>query len=89
MLNAAKQKNLVARLNRIEGQVKGIRKMVETPRYCPDILNQIAAVRRALDSVSLEMIECHMNTCVTHAIRKNKGEASVKELVKTIDRFVR
>ncbi len=35
------------------------------------------------------MIECHMNTCVTHAIRKNKGEASVKELVKTIDRFVR
>jgi DNA-binding FrmR family transcriptional regulator len=89
MLSPAKQKNILGRLNRIEGQVRGVKKMVEAPRYCPDILNQIAAVRRALDAVSLEMIECHMGTCVSHAIRKNKGEASIKELVRTIDRFVR
>lgn len=89
MLTPAKQKNLIARLNRIEGQVKGIKKMVLEPRYCPDILNQIAAVRRALDSVSLEMIECHMGTCVSHAIKKNKGEASIRELVATLERFVR
>jgi CsoR family transcriptional regulator, copper-sensing transcriptional repressor len=89
MLTAVKQKNLVARLNRIEGQVRGIRKMVQEPRYCPDILNQIAAVRRALDSVSLGMIETHMSTCVSTAIKKNKGEASIRELTRTIERFVR
>lgn len=89
MLSAAKQKNLISRLNRIEGQVKGIRRMIQEPRYCPDVLNQIAAVRRALDSVSLEMIETHMNTCVSTAIRKNKGEASIRELTRTIERFVR
>ncbi len=89
MLNAAKQKNLIGRLNRIEGQVKGIKKMVLEPRYCPEILNQIAAVRRALDSVSLEMIQCHMNTCVSGAIKRDKGEASIRELVQTIERFVR
>ena len=89
MLTASKQKNLLSRLNRVEGQVNGLKKMIQEPRYCPDILNQIAAVRRALDSVSLEMIERHMNTCVTSAIRKNKGEASVRELVATIERFVR
>lgn len=89
MLSQAKQKNILGRLNRIEGQVRGVKKMVEAPRYCPDILNQIAAIRRALDSVSLEMIECHMNTCVSQAIRKDKGGPSIQELVKTIDRFVR
>ena len=89
MLNPAKQKNLVSRLNRIEGQVKGVRRMVEEPRYCPDILNQIAAVRRALDSVSLEMIERHMSTCVSHAIKKGKGAVSIRELTKTLERFVR
>ena len=89
MLVPAKQKSLVSRLNRVEGQVRGVRKMVEQPRYCPDILNQIAAVRRALDSVSLEVIECHMNTCVSAAVRKNKGADSIRELVRTIERFVR
>lgn len=89
MLSPAKQKNILARLNRIEGQVKGVKKMIQEPRYCPDVLNQIAAVRRALDAVSLEMIECHMSTCVSGAIRKNKGEASIRELVATIERFVR
>lgn len=89
MLSSAKQKNIIGRLNRIEGQVRGVKKMVEAPRYCPDILNQIAAIRRALDGVSLTMIECHMNTCVSTAIKKNKGEASIGELVRTIDRFVR
>ncbi len=89
MLTPAKQKNIISRLNRVEGQVRGVRKMVENSRYCPDVLNQIAAVRRALDSVSLEIIESHMNTCVSTAIRKNKGEASVAELIKTLGRFVR
>ena len=89
MLNSAKQKNLVSRLNRIEGQVRGVRRMVEEPRYCPDVLNQIAAVRRALDSVSLEMIECHMNTCVSYAVKKGTGAASIRELTRTIGRFVR
>jgi DNA-binding FrmR family transcriptional regulator len=89
MLSAAKKKNIIGRLNRIEGQVKGIKKMVEESRYCPEVLNQIAAIRRALDGVSLTMIESHMSTCVSTAIKKNKGEASISELVKTIDRFVR
>lgn len=89
MLTPLKQKNVVARLNRIEGQVKGVKRMVLESRYCPEVLNQIAAVRRALDSVSLEMIECHMSTCVSGAIKKNKGEASIRELTATLERFVR
>ena len=89
MLNEARQKRLISRLNKIEGQVRGIKRMVEEPAYCPRILNQVSAIRRALDSLSLEMIENHMNTCVTAAIKKNKGGESIQELVKIIDRFVR
>ena len=89
MLSPKTQDNLLIRLNRIQGQIQGIRKMVEKPRYCPQMMNQIAAVRRALDSVSMLMLEDHMNTCVTNAIKKNKGKAHIKELLSTIDRFVR
>lgn len=89
MLSEGKQEELIKRLNRIEGQVRGIKKMVEEPKYCPDILNQITAVRRALDSVSLSMIEEHMNTCVSSGIRKGQGETYIKELKDTIGRFIR
>ena len=89
MITEPEKKNLLERFSRIEGQIRGVRKMIEDQRYCPDILNQVAAVRRALDSVSLKVIESHMNTCVSNAIRKNKGKDSISELIDTVERFIR
>ena len=62
------------RLNRIEGQVRGLNKMVEEDRYCVDILTQIAAVRSALDSVALQFLRDHTHGCVQDAIRSGKGD---------------
>ena len=58
---------LVKRLNRIEGQVRGIGKMIETDRYCVDVLNQVSAVQAALDAVALQLLEHHLHGCVHDA----------------------
>ena len=63
---AIKQTNLL-RLRRIEGQVRGIQKMVEEDRYCADILTQVAAVQKALKAVSRELVRNHLRHCVAHA----------------------
>jgi DNA-binding FrmR family transcriptional regulator len=60
----ASQKKLVSRIKRIGGQVAGIERMLEDKRYCVDILNQIAAVRSALDALGVELITRHLETCV-------------------------
>ena len=89
MLNPKTQKESLNRLGRIEGQVRGIQKMVEDRKYCIDILTQITAVRRALERVALLVMQQHMGTCVTEAISSRKGEPKIKELMKTIDQFLR
>ena len=73
---AVKTANL-KRLRRIEGQVRGIQKMVEEERYCADILVQIASVQEALRGVSRELMRNHIQHCATHAIHKGKNEATV------------
>ena len=70
----AKSANL-ARLRRIEGQVRGIHKMIEGDRYCPDILTQIMAVQEALRGVTRELVRNHLRHCVTSAVREGGGEA--------------
>lgn len=60
----ASQKKLVSRIKRIGGQVAGIERMLEDKRYCVDILNQIAAVRSALDALGIELVTRHLETCV-------------------------
>ena len=77
------------RLRRIEGQVRGIARMVEQGRYCIDIIQQLTAARKALDQATLEVMKSHINGCVTTAITKRQGAAKINELMDTIHRFVR
>ena len=78
-----------ARLKRIEGQVRGVVRMVEAQRYCIDIIQQLTAARRALDEVSLQVMRGHINVCVSQAIRKQEGTRKIDELMQTIHRFVK
>jgi CsoR family transcriptional regulator, copper-sensing transcriptional repressor len=77
------------RLRRIEGQVRGIHKMVEEDRYCIDVLTQVAAVKAALESVSLTLLDDHMEHCVADAIQSGDGTEKVKELSAAVKRLVR
>ncbi|MDQ6900615.1 MAG: metal-sensitive transcriptional regulator [Candidatus Dormibacteraeota bacterium] len=77
------------RLNRIEGQVRGLRKMVEDDRYCIDVLTQVSAVQSALESVALLLLRDHTQHCVTEAIRAGDGTDKVRELSEAVERLVR
>jgi DNA-binding FrmR family transcriptional regulator len=85
-----KARNL-ARLKRVEGQVRGIQKMVEEERYCADVLVQIAAVQEALRGVGKAMLKHHLDHCVTHAIRGSEaeGQAVREEILDLVDRYGR
>jgi DNA-binding FrmR family transcriptional regulator len=77
------------RLNRIEGQVRGLQRMVGDDRYCIDVLTQVSAVKAALESVALLLLEDHTEHCVAEAIRAGDGEAKVKELNSAVERLVK
>ena len=86
-----KQKQLSVRLNRIAGQVAGIQKMLNEDRYCVDILNQIAAVRSALDALGIQLLTDHVESCVVghgteteHHCAKPLSEAQLVEEVRTV-----
>ena len=81
-------KSLIHRLNRIEGQIKGIRKMVENDVYCTDSLVQVAAVSSALNGFSKELMANHIKTCVVNDIREGKDE-TVDELIATLQKFMK
>lgn len=81
-----KQK-VINRLKRIEGQVRGIQKMVEEDRYCIDILIQLSAIDSALKKVGFSVMERHAKHCVTDAIHSGKGDESIEELMKVIQQF--
>lgn len=81
-------KDLVNRLSRIEGQVRGIKKMVENDAYCPDILIQVSAVNAALNSFNKVLLANHIRTCVTEDIREGREE-TVDELVATLQKLMR
>lgn len=76
---------LLNRLSRIEGQVRGVRGMVESDIYCPDILIQVSAISSALSSFAKELLASHIKTCVVADIKENKTE-SVDELVALLGR---
>lgn len=84
-----KHDDLLPRLRRIEGQVRGITRMVEERRYCIDIIQQLTAARKALDQVSLNIMKGHINTCVSDSIRRQDGAGKINELMDTINRFVK
>ena len=81
-------KDLVNRLSRIEGQVRGIRKMVETDCYCTDILMQVSAVSAALNSFNKVLLANHIRTCVAEDIRDGRDE-TIDELVATLQKLMR
>ena len=81
-------KRLIHRLNRIEGQVRGIRGMVEKSAYCPDILIQVAAANAALNAFSKELLAQHIRTCVVQDIRDGKDE-TIDELLATLQKLMK
>lgn len=81
-------KALLNRLSRIEGQVRGIRKMVETDTYCTDILTQVSAVHAALNAFNRELLANHIRTCVANDIRNGKDE-TIEELVQTLQKLMK
>ena len=80
--------HLIHRLNRIEGQIRGIRGMVERSAYCPDILAQVAAANAALNAFAKELLSEHIRTCVTRDIREGKDE-TVEELLGTLQKLMK
>ena len=81
-------KKLIHRLNRIEGQIRGIKGMVESDAYCPDILIQSAAVNAAINAFNKELLANHIRTCVADDIRNGKDEA-IDELVVTLQKLMK
>ncbi|EOS24229.1 hypothetical protein C806_02271 [Lachnospiraceae bacterium 3-1] len=81
-------KDLINRLNRIEGQIRGIKGMVEKDAYCPDILIQVAAANAALNSFNKVLLANHIKTCVTNDIREGKEE-TVDELLATLQKLMK
>ena len=79
---------LIHRLNRIEGQIRGIRGMVENNAYCPDILMQSAAVTAAMNAFNKELLASHIRTCVAQYIRDGKDEV-IDELVGTLQKLMK
>ena len=81
-------KALKNRLNRIEGQVRGVKKMLDESAYCVDILNQVSAIGSALASFSKELLKNHIKTCVFNDVRRG-NEESLDELISTIERLMK
>ncbi|WP_281170524.1 metal-sensing transcriptional repressor [Halalkalibacillus halophilus] len=80
---------MLNRLKRIEGQVRGLQKMIEEDRYCVDVLVQISAVNNALEKVGYSMMERHAKMCVSKAAEEGDGEAYMDELMKVVRQFTK
>lgn len=80
--------NVLVRLKRIEGQIKGIQRMVEEDKNCIDILTQVAAVRAAINKVGAIILEHHSKTCIEDAIINNDKKQGLKELIDTVQKFL-
>ncbi len=81
-------KSLINRLSRIEGQVRGVRNMVETEAYCVDILTQVSAIQAALNAFNKELLGNHIKTCVADGIRAG-NDSVIDELVKTLQKMMK
>ncbi|AEI14328.1 protein of unknown function DUF156 [Flexistipes sinusarabici DSM 4947] len=87
-----KHGNSLDRLKRIEGQVKGIVRMVEQDKYCIDIINQISAVKGALNQVALLILQNHVESCVSEAVKnadEQEKEEKIEEFIDTVKKFVK
>ncbi len=87
MINEATKINAVTRLKKIEGQIRGIMKMVDNEKYCIDIINQITAAEKALSGVASIIMKRHVESCVTNAITHGQGQEMINELIETIYKY--
>ncbi len=83
---ADQRDQLLKRVNRLEGQVRGLARMVEDDRYCIDIVNQLSAIQAAAREISLKLLEGHVRHCVTDAAATDQAEPMLRELVDTLGR---
>ena len=84
MINKKVKAESVERLKKIEGQVRGVAKMLENEKYCIDIINQIAAAKNALDGVARIIMKRHIESCVTQAILEGRAEEKIEELIAAV-----
>lgn len=82
------QRALMTRLKKVEGQIRGIEKMVESGAYCPDILVQVSAATSALNSFNKVLLQCHIRSCVAEDIRAGEDEA-IDELCKVLQKLMK
>ncbi|WP_138754430.1 metal-sensitive transcriptional regulator [Paenibacillus sinopodophylli] len=86
--SAQMKDNLTKRLNRIEGQIRGVKAMIEKDTYCDDVLNQIAAAQSALNSVGKLLLEGHLKSCVVERIQAGESEV-IDELLVTVNKLMK
>ena len=83
------KEDLIRRLKKIEGQVKGIQRMVDADKYCVDVLIQVAAVRAAINRVGTIIFEHHSRECMRDAVESSDQEAAIEELVGVLSKFIK
>ena len=86
--SAKEEKDLIRRLNRIEGQVRGVKAMVQDERYCTDILVQVSAIQSALNGFSRTLLSSHVKSCVVEEIKNGDADKAVDELCETIRKML-
>lgn len=87
MINEKTKKDSMTRLKKIEGQIRGIMRMVENEKYCIDIITQITAAEKALSGVSQIIMKRHVESCVKEAILKGEGQTLINELIDTVYKY--
>ena len=89
MRSEEEHKKLMNRLKRIEGQVRGVEKMLDENAYCPDIMVQISAINNALNSFNKELLAAHMKSCVVEDIEAGKGDEAIDELAALLQKVMK
>ena len=89
MRSEEEHKKLMNRLKRIEGQVRGVEKMLDENAYCPDIMVQISAINNALNSFNKELLASHMKSCVVEDIEAGKGDETIDELAALLQKVMK
>lgn len=88
MRSDEEKKALITRLNRIEGQIRGISKMIENDSYCIDVLTQVSAAQAALTALARVMLDSHIHHCVVNGVREGDEEV-IDELMTTLQKFMK
>lgn len=83
------KKKLIARANRVEGQIRGIKRMIEEDAYCDDVLNQISSAKAALDGIAKVILETYLRNCVVSGIKNNEENKVIDELIYTLGKMMK